>query len=238
MPNHVMNIIKMKGITKLPLFSKDENGSRSFDFNKLVPMPESLSMTSGSSETLAITFALERIKNSLGRTSIAISSHCERDLEDRVEKHLKSEWNKENTREELIELGIQYLRNAALYGSTSWYDWCVRKWGTKWNAYSYEEINEDEICFETAWNMPEPVIEKLAEMYQDVKIEHWWADEDMGNNSGYYVYHKGGRTGGYDCSDEEAYENYVKCWGETNCLYKDENGKWKRRSCEECKECY
>lgn len=239
MPNHVKNIIKMKGITKLPLFSKDEEGKDYFDFNKLIPMPESLNLSSGSSETVAIMATLDAIRKSLGRSNVAMQFKglFNNDLEERIKTHLESDWNKENTREELIELGLKYISNAALYGSTSWYDWCIRRWGTKWNAYGYEEISEDEISFETAWNMPGPVIEKLADMYPDIEIEHWWADEDMGSNSGYCYYHKEVSSGGYDETDQEAYENYVRCWGNTNCLYKDEEGNWQRRNCENCSGC-
>lgn len=239
MPNHVKNVIKMKGITNLPLFSKDEDGKRYFDFNKLIPMPESMNLTSGSSETVAIMAALDAIKKSLGRCNVAIQFKglFNNDLEERIKSHISSDWNKENTREELIELGLKYITNAALYGSTSWYDWCRKNWGTKWNAYSYEEISENEISFETAWCMPEPVVAKLAEMYPEAEIEHWWADEDMGNNSGYMHYENEETYGGFDETDTEAYETYVKCWGATNCLYKDEDGYWQRRNCEECSGC-
>lgn len=239
MPNHVSNRIKMKGIRNLPLFSVDEEGSEYFDFNKLILMPDSLILTSGSSETLAISVALERIRKGLGRTGVKVEvgGLYHRDLDERVKGYLESSYNKENTEEELVELGIKYLRNAALYGCTSWYDWSIKNWGTKWNAYSYVAISEDEIEFQTAWSAPIPVIEKLAEMYPDVEIEHYWADEDMGNNSGYCYYHNGEISGGYDETDQEAYEHYVMCWGEKNCLYKDEDGNWHRRNCEDCIGC-
>lgn len=239
MPNHVKNIIKMKGIKNLPLFSMDDDGYESFDFNKLIPMPESLQLTSGSCESLAIAVALERIRKGLGRSGVKVEvgSYLHNDLEERVKSYLESEYNKENTEEELVELGMKYLTNAALYGATSWYDWSVKNWGTKWNAYYSSIISEDEIEFQTAWSAPTPILEKLGEMYPDIEIEHYWADEDMGNNSGYCWYHKGETSGGYDETDEEAYEHYVMCWGETNCLYKDEEGNWQRRSCEDCDGC-
>ena len=238
MPNHVSNRIKAKGIRNLPLFSIEE-GEKYFDFNKLIPMPESLHLDSGSMESLAVAVALERIRKSLGRTStsIEVKSVFLEDLEERVKGHLESRWNKENSEEDLVELGMKYLRNAALYGSTSWYDWCIKNWGTKWNSYSYSTISDDEIEFQTAWSAPTPVIEKLAEMYPNIEIEHYWADEDMGNNSGYRYYHKGSIDGGYDEDEQSAYEHYVMCWGETNCLYKDEDGNWQRRSCDNCEGC-
>ena len=60
MPNHIKNIVKMKGVASLPLFT-DNNGSQEFDFNKLIPMPESLNMESGSIEDLAIEAVIQKI---------------------------------------------------------------------------------------------------------------------------------------------------------------------------------
>lgn len=47
MPNYVKNVVKMKGITALPLYVSI-NGKEHFDFNKIIPMPESLEIESGS----------------------------------------------------------------------------------------------------------------------------------------------------------------------------------------------
>lgn len=47
MPNHVKNVVKMEGITNLPLFV-EEDGKKCFDFNKIILMPESLNIESGS----------------------------------------------------------------------------------------------------------------------------------------------------------------------------------------------
>ena len=93
--------------------------------------------------------------------------------------------------DELAKIGLQYISNKVLYGATTWYDWCCNNWGTKWNAYSNEQEDEDTISFETAWCNPEPVMLKLSEMYPEAIIEHWWADEDMGSNDGYRVYQGG-----------------------------------------------
>lgn len=40
-----------------------------------------------------------------------------------------------------------------------------------------------------------------------------------------------------DTCSNEAYETYMECWGESECLYKDDEGLWQRRSCEECHGC-
>ena len=66
MPNHVRNIItfdcgedKLKEI--LERIQNDEFGIGSIDFNKLIPMPESLNMTSGSIENDTISLYLTSI---------------------------------------------------------------------------------------------------------------------------------------------------------------------------------
>ena len=95
-----------------------------------------------------------------------------------------------------------------LYGNNNWYDWSLANWGTKWDAYGYDDCidysgDKDTITFLTAWSAPHPVIEKLAQMYPAVKIEHEWADEDIGSNCGRRVYYDGERV-------EEYYPEYGK----------------------------
>ena len=164
MPNHVKNIVKMEGITKLPLFKTeyDEYEKRDvvcFDFNKIIPMPESLNMVSGSLETLAIEAVNRRLSQRRHRFQQGYSKPQMTDEEYRI--RLESH---EKTEEELLELGLQYISNKVKYGATTWYDWCCDNWGTKWNAYSNEQEDEDTISFETAWSNPEPVMLKLSEI--------------------------------------------------------------------------
>ena len=239
MPNHVKNIVKMEGITKLPLFKTeyDEYEKRDvvcFDFNKIIPMPESLNVESGSMETVAI----EAVNRKLSQRRYDFQQAYSRPQmsDEDYQQRLK---NYEKTEEELLELGLQYIANKVRYGATSWYDWCCDNWGTKWNAYSNEQEDEDTIIFETAWSNPEPVMLKLSEMYPEATIEHWWADEDMGSNDGYRVYRGGEIVEGdyHDSCSNEAYETYIKCWGESQCLYQDEDGLWQHYDCDTCHRC-
>lgn len=59
-------------------------------------------------------------------------------------------------------------------GIPNWYTWNTENWGTKWGACDVF-IQHDELChaiiqFNTAWSFPAPVIEKMYEMYPDVKF--------------------------------------------------------------------
>ena len=74
------------------------------------------------------------------------------------------------------------------------YHWCIANWGTKWNSYGYTGnifFENGKITFYTAWSAPHHILEKLSEMYPDIKFEHEWADEDIGSNCGRYAYFDG-----------------------------------------------
>lgn len=92
------------------------------------------------------------------------------------------------------------IRERELYGENNWYDWRLGNWGTKWNSYGYTEnttFQDGKIKFLTAWSAPHPILQKLSEMFPDVKMEHEWADEDIGRNCGRYVYYDGERVEEY-----------------------------------------
>ncbi|ASN71586.1 hypothetical protein 10S8_30 [uncultured Caudovirales phage] len=252
MPNHVENIIKMEGIINLPLFVEGD-GEKSFDFNKIIPMPESLNIESGSSTDENIIYyiterctipiqCLEPEKKNLVKKLIKnMFSPREFTWAEEVFKIVmeKSYSESEYQKKKRYENGMICLSNYQQYNATTWYDWHCNNWGTKWNAYSYKQRNDNEISFQTAWSNPEPVMLRLSEMYPDATIEHWWADEDTGSNTGYRVYKCGKVIEGdyYEQCSNKAYETYIKCWGESNCLYQDEEGNWKRRDCETCHGC-
>ena len=250
MPNYVRNIVKMEGIAKLPLFTV-EDGKMCFDFNKVIPMPESLNIESGSITDEAIIYYVT------DKCTLPLRAIGETDRE-LVEKKINNRFSKgswaeeifmrvlerthsasDSKKDELYKKGETYVSNIRQYGHATWYEWRYENWGTKWNAGSNEQKDDDTIIFETAWSNPEPVMLKLSEMYPEAAIEHWWADEDMGSNDGYRIY-QGGEVieGGYcESFSNEAYEIYIKCWGESNCLYQDENGNWQRHDCDTCHGC-
>lgn len=226
MPNRVISKVKMTGITNLPIFTTvtDESTKESrtfFDFNKIIPMPESLSIDTGSIEEVAIESVLRKLENRLFDLKWPnYRTMSDEEYEER--KHGKTD-------EEMEKLGLQYISNKVLYGHTTWYDWRCANWGTKCNSYDNKQVDDDTIEFSTAWSSPEPIMLKLSKMFPDIQIKHWWADEDIGCNTGYREYLNGSVT--YDCCNDNysdnAYETYVECWGETDRLYRDEDGNWK-----------
>lgn len=80
------------------------------------------------------------------------------------------------------------------------YNWAIANWGTKWNSYGYTEetdFKDGKLTFLTAWSAPHPILQKLSEMYPDIRLEHEWADEDIGMNCGRHEYFDGERIEEY-----------------------------------------
>lgn len=71
------------------------------------------------------------------------------------------------------------------YGDKTWYEWNIKNWGTKWNAYSVG-YTYSAIHFETAWGHPFPVIKALSKMFPKIEFLVAFADEDLGSNLGAY----------------------------------------------------
>lgn len=91
--------------------------------------------------------------------------------------------------------------------------WCTNRWGTKWNAYEIECVNDSTITFWTAWGPPSKVIKKLSELFPDITISHEWADEDIGLNCGYIRYCAGEEEFEAELSPKEAMEHSASIWG-------------------------
>lgn len=70
------------------------------------------------------------------------------------------------------------------YGYTTWYEWSIATWGTKWNAYHQDFEEPSILWFDTAWNGVPLLIQKLSEIFPDVEFHYAYADEDLGFNTG------------------------------------------------------
>lgn len=193
MPNHITNILRIEASEELAaqiksdIKSVDEEGeTRHIDFNKILPMPESLMITSGSTTS----------------NGIAILQYRAGD-DTEILKIMGYAWGKEfDTPEDLIEHMIvkgsanleeaqKALDNERLYGCRDWYGWSTDNWGTKWNAYNTNDTDVDEVSFETAWSNPYPVIIALSAKYPEAVFHMRFADEDFGHNVGEYSLQNG-----------------------------------------------
>ena len=223
MPNWVRTRLTFNGdrsrIDELKTFvkseTKDESGkfhTNLFDFNKVVPMPEELNISSSSSGDCGMRYLLLNSKHSI------LWTDDDRSFMERMEK--QKEENPDRFNED-IELGKKYLNNISKYGYKDWYNFCCDNWGTKWGACEIEWINDDQVEFETAWDFCFPIVQKLSEMFPDVEIVFCFADEDCGSNTGDGRMIAGKETDDTEypkTGDNRAYEIYLSLHPE----YEDE----------------
>ncbi len=213
MANHVANIISFKGddaqIKKLlSEVQNDEFGPGSICFQKLIPMPPELNIESGSRTDKGIKAYADCV---LG----AISEEASADAEN---QYLRA--HPEVDRQTFM-LGKQACRNIANYNAPTWYEWHIKNWGTKWDAYGYDEGGDysqtGDLRFLTAWCAPHPILTKLSALYPNVEITHRWADEDIGHNCGSAVYRAGSQTELVVMTDEtQATEFANRLWSTFN----------------------
>ena len=190
MPNHVTNILTISGDDELvkriryEIQGDDEEDARLIDFNKIIPRPESLNITSGTQTDNGIA-VLQYMAGNKERIIEMLGWHWVKEAgitdPDELVKNLI-----ENDRVNFDD-AKQALENLANYGHKDWYSWAIDKWGTKWNAYS-QELNEDgAIKFQTAWSNPYEIIRALSEKYPEARFHIKFADEDLGHNVGEYT---------------------------------------------------
>lgn len=241
MPNHIINRLtfdcpdeRLKQILSEICYDDsaevETTGIGTIDFNKITPMPPSLDIESGISTDRGINLYLTSVNPSVryyGKDKmdpVAFTS-----LEERLNgsrsflRHNATLTPDEirnatqyHSEDELIRLGKTAVENLMQYGATTWYDWRTRgdTWNTKWNSYSPSYDGGNEICFQTAWSAPHPIVEKLSEMYPEVSIKHMWANEDLWQDCGSRTY-LGGEMIDYDepSNDKEQLEAAASIWG-------------------------
>ena len=210
MPNWVTNTVTFNGdkeeIKRLKetVKSTNKNDESDFDFNKIIPMPEGLHVTSGSMENTAKEIIYKIEHDPLGEI-----------LEDKLDRLLdKIKWPEwiEDIPAQKAEIK-QYIKNHKETGYTSWYHWCCDKWGTKWNA-AEASWSAKEVTFQTAWSSPMPVLRKLSKMFPTLTISVSYADEDLGANCGRYDLKGGKIVDKYSPADEtEALKHACDVWG-------------------------
>lgn len=219
MPNYVMNQISVQGDPKeiqsmLEQIKNDDFGIGTVDFDKIIPMPKSLDIESGTRTENGLKAYRQFIKSYTSGKTARNALKSLRNIPLESENAFLCQ-RPDISREEW-DLGKAAWHNLQDYGAATWYDWCVSNWGTKWNAYGYNDIgygNNDTLRFYTAWSAPHPILKKLSGMYPDLTFEHSWADEDIGHNCGWYSYKDGEQTDGYlSVNDNEAIEFACQIW--------------------------
>ena len=201
MPNYVRNRISFEGDQNeigrmLDSIQMEEHGIGSIDFNKILPMPESLNLEAGSRTDEGL--RMYRGYLQAQKQNQPIGKYL------RYQSEHPDSW----------ELGKQAYQNILQYGAPTWFEWCTENWGTKWPAIQDETpVVGNELCFDTAWSFPHGIIQKLSSMYPEIVIVAEWADEDIGNNCGRAVFRNGKLIDGYIPTDQkESVEFAAAVW--------------------------
>lgn len=218
MPNHITNILKVNGSDEQVknVFAHIKTERSEFDFNKIIPMPEELNIASSTDGSIGMEYLL--FKSGEFR------------FKKYEETYKRVESYDEKRKNEIIELGKKYLCNLAKYGYTNWYNWRIANWGTKWNAYDIEMIDDYTIEFDTAWSGVPDLICVLSTMFPEVSFEYIYADEDVSYNTG-VGYFKNGTSEIYypEMVQNVAFEIYFKTHEWARDYYEFVDGEWKSK---------
>jgi hypothetical protein len=176
MPQKFHNIVTVRGPEDKRLSFISKCFSRnSFDFNKVIPMPEELDIPAGSQYMMGMMYIRAKAGDKL------LKVFTLDDFYFNVEK----ESNRLKAMNLLtpLELGQQALFNYEKYGYYTWLDWCYDKWGTKWNAFECVELappSQDVyvFTFKTVWCPPVPVYRVLNEMFPELEFSCTGSDKE------------------------------------------------------------
>ena len=219
MPNWVTNNVKIRAKKDvLAQIMKDvKSEEMEFDFNNIVPMPESLELESGSITDQSIYYSYlqksgkekEKMEKLMKETEVFFygnyweklikvpTTDYEKQIKEIAEEFKPDEFHQKLGIKTFADLGDMYLHNIKEYGANNWYDWRYDHWGTKWNVdegnlyLSYEKNDiEADIWFETAWSCPFQIFSALTDKY-DCEVEVKFCDEDYGSdNKGHFTMEK------------------------------------------------
>lgn len=198
MPNHVENHIEFNGDKQqidamLKKIGSDEYGIGTIDFKKIINMPETLNIEAGSRTDHGLKAYREFIEVYTAGLSEKEALKSLENIPTESEKTFLRQ--RTDIKRDEWEIGKTAWQNIQKYGAPTWYEWSITNWGTKWNAYGYEEGTDysacDELTFQTAWSAPHPILRKLSEMFPEIVFKHQWADEDIGMNCGERCYLSG-----------------------------------------------
>lgn len=169
MPNHITNRLTIIGtqeqVAQVREAIKGEGEDQFIDFNKIAPIPTELK---GTVSPMRIITQAEYDEQ-------------ERKIANSELSDMEKKWGL--SRGLTKELANEYKIK---FGHCDWYGWQTSNWGTKWNAYSQQENDENCIEFDTAWSNPYSILVKLSQMFPEVTFEVEYADEDFGYNVGRY----------------------------------------------------
>jgi hypothetical protein len=169
MPNWCSNRITISGapaqIGRLLAAATHEGKAGEFSLKAIYPVPEGLSgVMAGSDETFHDAYYgnWERIANYRWVDAPEI------DTREKLIAFLENR----NKGKDIKAIADQYEKNVQEHGCRTWYDWCVRNWGTKWDINAHYDYVEgtDSLTFhcDSAWSPPVAAFEHISGEYPEL----------------------------------------------------------------------
>lgn len=139
------------------------------DFNRVIPMPESLEeTTSGSFGAIGY----DAFHGTDGEWKRIVDYPWVKEKGITTQKQLHEFLDKKSP--EYRRQGDLAKRNIEQYGFCDWYEWAVEHWNTKWPAYRHKWIYEGcdrlDFTFCTAWSPPTPIFEELSRLFPTIRF--------------------------------------------------------------------
>jgi len=149
------------------------------DFNRVIPMPESLeSANSGSYAGIGY----DAFHGGEAKWRLILTYPWVREKNVTTREDLHAFLDKQSP--EYRRQGDLAKRNIEQYGHVDWYSWSIENWGTKWGAYSFSWVYEGDdhlhFTFNTAWSPPVPIFEELSRLLPTLRFYVQSFDEGWG----------------------------------------------------------
>ncbi len=181
MPNHITNELT----APKHILDSLKSGESELDFETVMPMPEILKGEphSGITHWAEIAMGIVNLKTLGVSTPDPVAAFERGDYGTASKRLQQSNAIRSMTEgpfpidfsDDDFEQLIRCMRSLKQYGHTSWYDWSIAEWGTKWNAYSITRVDDTTIKFQTAWSAPLKWLARLAEKFPGEEISIRWA---------------------------------------------------------------
>ena len=161
----------------------DDNTEPFFDFNRIIPMPESIkNAVSSNLEYIAKAIYAYRVEGNNDLILNYLDYQWVKELDVKNADHLVNIFTEKYGKELHI-----YFYNKIIYDDYTWYGWSLKNWGCKWNSsntilFMFEDQCKAEIMFDTPWSPPINLIKALSLLYPNLEFE--LAYEEMGMDFG------------------------------------------------------
>lgn len=200
MPNHVTTHLLFDNQTDFENAKNTLiNSDGAIDFNRVVPMPESLK-TGVSPTTKKIVQDMaqhanqssvdveKRYRNALKNMKDDNLTRYLYDVDNYVtlfDDELSNPTSRNHTlNDEVIDQLEIHVSNLETHGYATWYGWSIDNWGVKWNGYNVGEFEAVSplstthiLVFDTPWVAPFPLLGALAKRL-DIAFNLVWLDEN------------------------------------------------------------